>query len=440
MKRNIVLLMVVILGAMLSPALYGQIDNLTNMSAEWVRMSNRNAAIDAADIVVYNPAGLTKLRNGFHLNLSNQLMIRKPEHTYDLGMGPLTFGQDAIDAVLPNVFAAFKKNNWALFAGVYIPGGGAVADYPNGSITTQLIGYRVMAGFAGIFDSFINESFKASSVYFTTTLGGAYALNDTVSVAAGLRYMMVKNSVVGKMSFHSSHYATTTRDLDMRLDAEDTASGAGAVFGLNISPGEKLNIGLRYETKVKLDFETKITKDDFQGTIMRDGDKNRRDFPAMFGLGISYKVTPKIRVETDFNYFFQENADWGLTMSSAGPVNYSELAGNCYSLGAAMAYEATRKLELSGGFLYTKTRFTDMDTYYTNLGAFEVLYSDNMNLGVGVGYSLKKNVRFNAGLSVTLWKDETVKALAFYPMDVDVATTNSTYTFALGFNIGGQRR
>src|SRR6187551_2354065 len=64
-----------------------QIDNLANMSSEWIRSSARNAATDAADIVVYNPAGLTNLEDGLHINFSNQFLFRKPGHKYDVGMG-----------------------------------------------------------------------------------------------------------------------------------------------------------------------------------------------------------------------------------------------------------------------------------------------------------------------------------------------------------------
>ncbi len=99
---------------------YAQIDNLTNMSAEWVRMSNRNAATDAADIVVYNPAGLVSLSDGFHLNFSNQILVRKPEHSFT---SPLTgervsYEQDSPDWFVPNLYAAYTKGKLSIFAGV----------------------------------------------------------------------------------------------------------------------------------------------------------------------------------------------------------------------------------------------------------------------------------------------------------------------------------
>ena len=66
---------------------YSQIDNLSNLSSEWIRTGARNAATNGTDIVAYNPAGLTKLESGLHINLSNQSLFRKPSHSYDFGFG-----------------------------------------------------------------------------------------------------------------------------------------------------------------------------------------------------------------------------------------------------------------------------------------------------------------------------------------------------------------
>ena len=64
-----------------------QIDNLINLSAEWMRTGARNAATNGTDIVAYNPAGLTNLDAGLHINFSNQTLFRNPSHSYDLGLG-----------------------------------------------------------------------------------------------------------------------------------------------------------------------------------------------------------------------------------------------------------------------------------------------------------------------------------------------------------------
>lgn len=417
-----------------STGIFAQIDNLTNMSAEWIRMSNRNAATDATDIVVYNPAGLTKLADGFHLNLSNQTLVRKPEHTFDLGigLGKESYTQDSIDAFLPNFYAAYKKDNWAIFGGVYIPGGGAVVDYPRGSLTTKLIGLSLLPLFPGVYDYFKDDFLEASSLYLTTTFGAAYALYDTISVAAGVRYIMAKNTI--KAGITLTNFSGLAPDAPLSIDSEDRANGLGVVCGINISPTPELNIGIHYETRVKLEFETEVLQDSFDGAIVVDGEKHRRDFPAMLGVGISYNFTPELRGEVDFNYFFQEQADWGTIRIGTEEDEISYFAGDCYSFGAALAYQVTPKLQLSAGGLYTKFDFKEINCYYANLGAFEVLYSNNLNLGAGFSYKVCDRLKVNLGVSYTIWKDETIKALAAFPLYFDVDTNNTSYAFALGLD------
>ncbi|MEZ4567510.1 MAG: hypothetical protein R2860_11320 [Desulfobacterales bacterium] len=110
------------------------IDQLSNMSTEWIRTGNRNAATDSTDIVLYNPAGLVKMSEGFHLNVGNQSLFRSPEHTFDLGLpasnGEKTRKQDDPDLLLPNLYGAYNTGDFSFFGGVYVPGGGATADFP----------------------------------------------------------------------------------------------------------------------------------------------------------------------------------------------------------------------------------------------------------------------------------------------------------------------
>ena len=64
------------------PAIAGGIFVNSQQSAEYVRLFNRNAATDNADIAYYNMAGLTKMKDGQYLNGSNMfwhalLMMKK---------------------------------------------------------------------------------------------------------------------------------------------------------------------------------------------------------------------------------------------------------------------------------------------------------------------------------------------------------------------------
>jgi long-subunit fatty acid transport protein len=53
----------------------GGIVTNTNQSAMYTRMGNRTATL-GIDAVYYNPAGLTKLGNGFHFSINNQTIGR----------------------------------------------------------------------------------------------------------------------------------------------------------------------------------------------------------------------------------------------------------------------------------------------------------------------------------------------------------------------------
>src|SRR6185436_10559259 len=98
-------------------------------------------------------------------------------------------------------------------------------------------------------------------------------------------------------------------DQPMVINYNERANGMGVTLGFNIDCNDKFNIAGRYESKVKLVFETEQIKDDFGMTI--DGQMNRRDLPAVLALGFSLKAGDKITAYGDFNYYFQKGADWG---------------------------------------------------------------------------------------------------------------------------------
>ena len=77
MKKLFVFLCVAgLIAASASPLFAGGIDNKTNWSAEYIRTLNRNAATDSADIVMYNPAGVMKMADGFYGNVSAQYIAK----------------------------------------------------------------------------------------------------------------------------------------------------------------------------------------------------------------------------------------------------------------------------------------------------------------------------------------------------------------------------
>ena len=70
-RKLLVMLCIVGLTVFSASAIWaGGADNKTNWSAEYIRTLNRNAATDAADIVMYNPAGVMVMEDGLYGNIS----------------------------------------------------------------------------------------------------------------------------------------------------------------------------------------------------------------------------------------------------------------------------------------------------------------------------------------------------------------------------------
>ena len=411
--------------------LYANIDNLSNMSAEWIRTGNRNAATDAADIVIYNPGGITRMPDGFQVNIGNQTLIRKPEHSYDLslyGGAAESHEQDDIDWLLPNVYMTFNKDNWALFGGYYIPGGGAVVDYPDGSLTTDMIGMGLVG--AGLFNGYTGENLEAESVYNTLTLGGAYQINDRVSVALGMRYIMVRNTIKAGLTGLTDLGGGVYHPTDLQVDIDEDDDGLGFIAGADFAIAPKMNLGIQYQSKVALDLETSVNRDDL--ALFTDGEKNPRDLPGMLGLGLGYHISDALYSEINYSYWFQKDCDWGKDSSGR---DISHMAGDAQSAGITASYRFTPRLLASAGATYTDFRWNDINGYYeANLGSYEVLYTDNWHLGCGVALTLIDNVVMNLSLGRTVWDDKDLTNSQL--PGVTIQTENSTTIVAVGFNVG----
>src|SRR4030042_3381290 len=101
----------------------------TNQSASWVRLPSRNASTEA-DAVYYNPAGLMKLDNGFHLSLSNQTIYqtREIDNSY-FSLNENLYKGTVFAPFFPSIHAAYKLDRLAFSIGFMPVGGGGGATF-----------------------------------------------------------------------------------------------------------------------------------------------------------------------------------------------------------------------------------------------------------------------------------------------------------------------
>ena len=377
----------------------GGIANKQNFSIEYDRTASRNAANDSADAAVYNPAGVMQMEDGFYLNTGAFYALKDYSNT----VGGIEYKSDE-PSFVPNMIGLYKKGNWAAFGAFTLPGGGMVI-YDKGSTTTLGYGAILTTGAnyaltqppyslppASYYSAVSSHSLEAESIYYGLTLGGAYRVNDLVSVALGMRYIKADKETRASIAISPSALGTLygMPDRTFNIDYEEAANGLAGSAGLNITLHDSFNIGLRYETSTKLDFETSVSTDNTG--MLQNGSKKREDLPGLLGIGIGYRISPDLKVDTSFTYYLEKEAN--------RQDDRFEDAGNGYDLAMAFEYAFNPKLKGSLGYMHT---IVNMDTDNMQPEAAEL---DAHTICAGFVYALMPGLDMNFALMKNIYNSE----------------------------------
>jgi long-chain fatty acid transport protein len=412
----------------------GAVINKTNWSAEYIRTLNRNAATDYADIAAFNPAGTVKLQNGITVNASVQYL----DKDYDNYVNDIKFNSDK-SSTFPGVFAVYKKNKWTLFGAFTFVGGGGEVEYEDGNATTMALGAgmtlladRTMDGMvqAGggpeapigtYYGTLTDQRIWAKSYDLGYTFGGAYAINDIFSISAAIRYVDGTIEARGKVTTSPTPTGTAlgATPQTSKVDFEQNADGWGAIFGINIAPNERLNIGARFETKTDLEFDTDV-KEDNNNVLPQlgivDGQDMNEDLAPSLGVGVSYWLTEKLRAETNLTLYFNGEADW---------EGREDDVDTGYDAGLALEYHFGDKMTASIGYLRTVTGVDPEDMKPENpeldvntfAGGLAYAHSQKFHVNLGIGYSSYEDDDFRSSLTGS--KIEYKKNITFYALGLE---------------------
>lgn len=389
-----------------SPLWAGGIVNKQNFSTEYIGTFNRNAATDSADITVFNPAGVMKMENGTYVNLS--VMYFTKDYSNDIA------GYDELEqdepTIMPGLFAVYKQDKWAGFFAVTIPGGGGMVDFAEGSQTTYDMAMAYLA--SPFFSNIDSMELEAESIYTGYTFGGAFEINNMISLSAGLRYIDAFKNIDGTVTVSGLAPATS-----YNVEVEQDASGWGGFLGVNIAPTDELNIGVRFETNTKLDFETDLKNDDTGGGAgYVDGDKQREDLPGLLGIGASYKITPEFKLGFSYTYYLEKSADWEGRLKDAG---------NSWDFALGADYAFTPALRASLGFMMTRVSIDSEDLLS------EAPELDANSIAAGVAWKPMEQLTLNFGIAKIMYDSET-KTTAASSAELDKDT--------IGIAVGAQYR
>ena len=385
----------------------------TNHSAYMVRMLSRQAST-GVDAVYFNPAGLTRLEDGFHFSLNNQIIGQTKTITNDyyfLTEKPTEYVGTVSAPIFPGVYAAYKTGKLAFSVGFNPVGGGGGAEYATGLPSFEKQIANLVPGLqqqltpldqgvlqaTGADPNFNNVTaydgaifFEGSSIYFGYQANVSYAINDFLSVALGGRYVTAKNTYQGYIN-------------DVTITASPAALPGSVPAPFNGSPGNYLRaIALTpygasqaatlNGTAAALDEMTNVEAD-----VVEEG--------SGFTPIVSVNITPNDMFNISLKYEFKT------TLNLTTTVNDGKDAGGMFEdgatkvadmpafLSAGVGVRPSGKLYIAAGMNYYFDKNNDYDGS-TDLEV-EMIDKNFFEYSVGVEYALTKMLKLSAGYSGT---------------------------------------
>jgi long-chain fatty acid transport protein len=350
-----------------SSAWAGGIINKQNLSADYMRTLNRNAATDMADAAAFNPAGTAMMDDGLYLKADVLYLWKdytnKLPSSFTVPGAPLpsNSGVGTLDSeepsIIPGLFAVYKQDRWAGFFAVTIPGGGGKVRYDDGNSRTMFLSgaFGLVPPAAGGIGTGFNPAaadqfIEADSYYVGYSLGGSFKIFDSLSVGGGVRYVDAYQKFKGTVTGPAN---------TIGVKIERTAEALNYFLGLDYSPIKDLNIALTYMSNTALNFKAD-TRDDSPGQAVSrgvgwtDGTHEREDLPGYIGLGVSYFIIPgTLRIEPNLTYYLEKQANWeGQRFQDSQP-------GNSYDVGVALEYILNPQWLFSVGYMHTEIKGMD---------------------------------------------------------------------------------
>ena len=315
------------------------IDYLMNNSASYLGNPSQTGNI-SVDGAFYNPAGLTLLEDGLYINING--LFSGVEETMELS-GKKYKAKDYPAA--PSLNIVYKQDKSAFYFNTSVIAGGPHLKFKDGVAGIELAAHALnkldpLANTSMALNAkLINGDFEGENRYYQGIIGASYQVNNILSLSVGGKYVYSIRKLEGdaQYSFNRSNPIGASLVGDrLHIDSKREADGFGGVLGVNIKATENINIGIKYDTPVKLKFDSKTTEDekitigvlgqtlgisDFYPAY-KDGLRARRDLPGVLSIGISNKIN-KFTFLVGYNHYFNKAANMdGVNYDDGSEVNF----------------------------------------------------------------------------------------------------------------------
>lgn len=416
-----------LLGSLLiSAAAYSaSIDHIQTYSPDYLANQAQTGMINNVS-TYYNPAGLAQLEYGKYLHAGLQ---------YAFGTESMKYNNREHEAklrqLLPNVSLTSVDEKGATFITFGGLAGGGKLKYDGVSgVDVALQAYTLknpQIEYLKLYDK--GSSVTGSNKYEQITLGRTLKIDDKLSLSLAGRAVHGTRELKGLINLGSKTLPNLDSNLNTKINSEREAWGYGFQVGANYKVDDKLNLGARYDSRVKMNFKAKgdekilavpgIIELGFSAFYPQytPGTKTRRDLPAILALGASYKINDKWTVSTAGNLYFNRQAKMDRITNSQG-----HKIGTSYKNGWELAlgneYKLNDKFTLIGSINYAKT------------GAKASSYNDtefainSTTLGAGVRYVYNETTDITASVAHFIYKTSEGDFKERY---AGIAKENQTY-------------
>jgi long-subunit fatty acid transport protein len=195
---------------------------------------------------------------------------------------------------------------------------------------------------------------------------------------------------------------------DRIVDTEQTGNGFTPVIGLNFSPNEDWNIGLKYEMKTVLTLDNKPKEENNYDLWGKSVDN---DIPGIFTAGIGYKGLDWLEAQLSYNLFFDKGVDWGKNVNDIAvwgdldqtKIRNREIDNNFCELGLGLQFNLNENFAISIGGLRSKSGISK--SWQNDLSFSNSAYT----MGGGLMWKITERFVLDAGVSNTFYQDDKVE-------------------------------
>lgn len=348
------------------------IDHIQTYTPEYLGNQAQNGMINNVS-VYYNPAGLMQLERGTYFHAGMQIAFGTEEMKYK----GKKYEADLFQPI-PNFSLYSVRDERAIFWTFGAIGGGGDLEYKDGvagiAVVPDIInGSSALAPLMLTNAKDIGSSAEGTNMYIQNTLGRAWMINDKLSMSIAARAVLGMRNLKGDLNVTAEKNGFTL-PIHAEIDSERTAWGFGGQIGFNYKASDRLNLAMRYDTRVKMNFKASGSENpaDLSGLGLgflgfsdfypeyAPGSKYRRDLPALLAAGASYKVNDRWTMALSGNYYFNKDAKMDKTKGSAilgklGSKHFDPEYDNGWEIAVGTEYKLTDKWTWIGSVNYADT-------------------------------------------------------------------------------------